>query len=112
MEWRLLLRGLVTVYIIGVLAHPVFAQITTGTVTGTVKDEQGLPVPGATVTLISDARATRMAPVYTGTNGEFVVTNVLADTYTLEVTLEGFRTMHRTGVIVSGGDRVTLGAVP
>ena len=28
------------------------------------------------------------------------------------MTLEGFRTVHRTGVIVSGGDRVTLGAMP
>ena len=29
----------------------------------------------------------------------------------MEITLEGFRTVHRTGVIVSGGDRVTLGAM-
>ena len=112
MDWRVLLRGLVTVFMVGMLfAHPAFGQITTGTVTGTVKDEQGLAVPGATVTLVSEGRGTRMAPVYTGANGEFVITNVLADTYTMEITLEGFRTVNRAGVIVSGGDRVTLGAM-
>ena len=112
MERRVLLRGLVTVFMVGMLwARPVFGQITTGTVTGTVKDDQGLAVPGATVTLVSEGRGTRMAPVFTGATGEFVITNVLADTYTMEITLEGFRTVNRTGVIVSGGDRVTLGAM-
>ena len=33
------------------------AQITTGTVAGTVKDAQGGVIPGATVTLISESRA-------------------------------------------------------
>ena len=32
--------------------------------------------------------------------------NVAADTYSVEVTLAGFKTMRRTGVVVSGGDRV------
>src|SRR5688572_22489544 len=112
MGWRVLLRGLVTVFVFGMLvARPVFAQITTGTVTGTVKDEQGLAIPGANVTLVSEARGTRLAPVVTGATGEFVVPNLIADTYTIEITLEGFRAVHRSGVIVSGGDRVTLGAM-
>ena len=39
------------------------AQITTGTVAGTVKDAQGGVVPGATVVLISQARGTgRLRP--------------------------------------------------
>jgi hypothetical protein len=53
-----------TALVLGALAvHPVSAQITTGTVAGSVKDDQGLAVPGASVTLISEARATRMAPI-------------------------------------------------
>jgi hypothetical protein len=108
-----LLRGLVTVFVVAMcLVRPVFAQITTGTVTGTVKDEQGLAVPGASVTLVSEARQTRMAPAITSATGDFVIPNVAADTYTMEITLEGFRPVHRTGIIVSGGDRVTLGALP
>src|SRR5205809_405174 len=111
MEWRLFVRGLVTVFVVGIaLSRPALAQITTGTVAGTVKDEQGLPVPGASVTLVSEARGTRMAPVVTGTTGEFVVPNVTPDTYTVEVTLEGFHPVRRAGIAVSGADRVNIGA--
>ena len=34
--------------------------------------------------------------------------NVTADTYTVEVTMEGFKTLTRKGVRVSGGDRVAV----
>ena len=112
MEWRLFARGLVAVFVVAIaLSRPALAQITTGTVAGTLKDEQGLPVPGATVTLVSEARGTKMAPVFTGTTGDFVVPNLTPDTYTVEVTLEGFHPVHRTGIVVSGADRVNIGAL-
>ena len=84
------------------------AQITTGVVTGALKDEQGAVVPGATVTLVSDTRGTKVADAHTNENGDFVFPNVPGDTYTLEVTLEGFKTMRRAGVLVSPGDRVVV----
>ena len=43
-------------------ASPALAQITTGTVTGNVKDAQGGIIPGATVVLISETRGTKSAP--------------------------------------------------
>ena len=39
-------------------ARPVSAQITTGTLSGSVRDAQGAVVPGATVTLVSAVRGT------------------------------------------------------
>ena len=48
------------------------AQITTGTVAGTVKDAQGGVIPGATVTLISETRGTKSPPVVTNATGDFV----------------------------------------
>ncbi len=104
--YQFLSRFLGAALLVAVTAVPAFAQITTGTVTGTVKDEQGLPVPGATVVLVSESRNTRSAPAITGTSGDFVFPNVTADTYTVEVTMDGFRTTRRGGVAVSGGDRV------
>ena len=99
-------RAVATVLVLGLLVvHPVSAQITTGTVTGSVKDDQGLAVPGASVTLISEARGTRMAPVVTSLTGDFVIPNVTPDTYTVEITMPGFSTVARPGVAVSGGDR-------
>jgi hypothetical protein len=90
---------------------PAAAQITTGTVTGNVKDAQGGVVPGATVVLISEARGTKLAPVVTNEAGDFVIPNVTPDTYSVEVTMDSFRTVRRTGIAVSGGDRVGLAAI-
>ena len=87
-------------------ANPVSAQITTGNVTGIVKDAQGGVVPGATVVLISEARGTKLAPVTTNDTGGYVIPNVTADTYTVEVSMDGFKTVRRQGIKVSGGDRV------
>ena len=80
------------------------AQITTGTVAGSIRDAQGLGVPGATVILVSEARGTRMAPAVTSGTGDFVIAGILPDTYTVEVTMPGFKTLTRQGVAVSGGE--------
>ena len=83
-------------------------QITTGTVTGTINDSQGGVVPGATVVLISEARGTRSLPAITNATGDYVFPNTTADTYTIEVTMEGFRTLTRAGIVVSAGERVSV----
>jgi hypothetical protein len=106
---QFLSRLLGAAVLVGVAALPAIAQITTGTVTGTIKDEQGLAVPGATVVLVSETRQTRSAPAITGNSGDFVFPNVSADTYAVEVTMDGFRTTRRGNVAVSGGDRVGVG---
>ena len=94
---------------LGALARPVSAQITTGTVSGTIKDSQGGVLPGATVTLVSESQATRSAPVVTNESGDFVFVNVSPGTYTLEVELASFKTLKRSGVAVSPGSRVAVG---
>ena len=112
MKWSVYARAVVTALVLGALAvRPVSAQITTGTVAGSVKDDQGLAVPGASVTLISEARGTRMAPVVTNATGDFVVPNVTPDTYTVEISMPGFSSTLRPGVAVSGGDRISVGAL-
>ena len=73
------------------------AQITTGTILGTVKDSTGGVIPGATVVLISESRGTKSAPAVTNATGDFVFPNVTPDTYTVEVTMDGFRTVEAHG---------------
>jgi hypothetical protein len=94
-----------------VLAAPAAAQLTTGTLTGTLKDPQGGVVPGAAVTLISEAKGTSMSPAFTGTSGDFVIANVAPDSYTLQIELAGFKTIKRSGITISAGDRVGLGTL-
>ena len=92
-------------------AMPATAQITTGTILGNVKDSTGGVVPGATVVLISESRGTKSVPAVTNATGDYVFPNVTADIYTVEVTMDGFRTVKRAGIRVSGGDRVTVPAL-
>ena len=90
-------------------ADPAFSQ-TSSTVAGTVKDTQGGIIPGATVTLISESRGTTFEAVAGGT-GDFVISNVPADTYTIRVTMDGFKTTERKGIPVSLGERVAVGSI-
>ena len=88
-----------------------YAQGVTGTVSGTVKDQQGSTIPGASVSLISESRGTTIATVVTNNDGDFVVPNVTADVYTLQIAMPSFKTLKRTGLAVSAGSRIALGAV-
>jgi Carboxypeptidase regulatory-like domain len=102
------LRVLAVLGLLALAAMPASAQITTGTVSGTVKDAQGGTVPGATVVLISETKGTKSAPVASNTTGDYVFPNIAADTYTVEISMEGFKTFARKGIIVTGGDRVVI----
>src|SRR5437868_5870239 len=87
-----------------------FAQLTTGTIAGSVRDDQGAAVPGAMVTLISETRGSRK-DFTTDSAGNYIFPNVTPDTYTIEVALEGFKTSKRAGVGVSPGDRLVVPAL-
>lgn len=92
------------------VALPVSAQITTGSVTGSIRDSQNAVIPGANVTMVSATRGTSTNVTSTAA-GDFVFPNVQADTYLIRVTLDGFKTLERPGVIVAPGDRVVVGAL-
>ena len=70
-------KRILTILMIGAAvcgaARPALAQLTTGTVTGTVADSQSAVIPGATVTLTSETRGTQMPPAFTNATGDFVV---------------------------------------
>ena len=86
-----------------VTARSAAAQLTTGSLAGTVKDAQGGVIPGATVTLVSETRGTRSVPAVTNATGDFVFPNLPADTYTVEVAMPSFKTLKQTGIAVSPG---------
>ena len=83
---------------------------TTGTVVGSVKDAQGAVLPGATVALISETRGTSLDAQASAT-GDFEFTNIVADRYTIRITLQGFKTTERKNIAVSPGDRVVVGSL-
>ena len=76
------------------------AQSFTGTVSGTVTDEQGGALPGVTVTLHGKTGA---RTTVTDAKGEYRFTAVDPGTYDLSAELTGFRSMKRAEVPVSIG---------
>ncbi len=96
--------------IIGLALVPciAFGQVTTATLTGTVKDAQGNVVPGATVVLTSDTRGVQVGTATTDATGGFIFPGAMPDTYSVTVSLEGFKTKKTSGFVVSSGDRLVL----
>ncbi len=85
---------------------PVAAQ-TTGTLRGTVVDQEGTVLPGVTVTATSESRGTQRS-VASGANGVFVVTSPPVGTYTVSATLDGFHDRIIPGVRIGMSSAVSL----
>src|SRR5437870_2871965 len=92
-------------------APPTAAQLTSASVSGTVKDVQGGVIPGATLKLISETLGVQTADVFTNEYGDFVFANIQPGRYIVQVSMDGFKSIRRTGVIVSAGDRLGLGTL-
>ena len=100
--------ALAMLFMIGLSA---MAQVTTGSIVGTVKDAQGGVVPGATVTLTSETKGTTSAPAITTVTGDFQFPVTPVDTYTVEITMDSFKTLKQSGVAVNPGSRTVLGTL-
>ena len=93
------------------LSRTASAQTTTGVISGTVIDPQGGVVPGATVTVTNEATNDARTATTDGERGFFQVTGLTPGTYSVNVTLQGFRKFERKGVVVSSSERVSIGSV-
>ena len=91
------------------LAVPASAQLTVGSVTGTVVDATGAVIPGATVTLTNEATGVTREQETSGT-GTFMFDRVRPGAYSLRVSMSGFKT-HETTVEVGVGKVSSLGNV-
>jgi len=85
-----------------------FGQAESGTVSGTITDNTGAVVPGATVTMTSVNTAQTRSAV-TGSAGEYAVPSLRPDTYSITVEREGFQKYSRK-VVVDVGSRIDLSA--
>jgi len=80
-----------------------FAQgVQTGTIRGTVKDQQGLTLPGATITATSPALQGERT-VVTDADGNFLVRAIPPGTYNLKVEMSGMSAVQKTADVPLGG---------
>jgi hypothetical protein len=85
------------------------AQVTTGSIVGTVTDTQGQVVPGATVAIREVGKQT-VTSVTSDANGNYVAPFLNPGTYEVEVELSGFKKYLRQGVVVQVNDRTRIDA--
>src|SRR6267154_1615603 len=102
---RSLVLGLVALFL--AVVPSTFAQITTGTITGTVTDASGAAMADATVTVTStQTGASRTAQ--TNSEGSFSFPDLNAGTYTVSVTKTGFKKVTEKNVESHVADVTTL----
>ena len=90
-------------------AATVSAQVTTGSIVGTVSDTQGQVVPGATVAIKEIGKQT-VTTVVTDAKGAYIAPFLNPGTYEVEVELTGFKKYVRQGITVQVNDRARVDA--
>lgn len=89
------------------LTPAAFAQITTGSLSGTVRDSTGAVVPNAGITLINQATNDTRATLSNG-SGYFTFAGVQSGAYTITVSAPGFQVWKETGIPMNSGDIRTV----
>lgn len=84
-----------------VIGFSLFAQAPTGDIAGTVYDQTGAVVPGASVVVLD--KATGLERTFsTGATGAFSASSLPAGVYDVKVALTGFRTVIRPATVETG----------
>ncbi len=90
------------------IAGTATAQVTTGTIVGTVRDADGV-VPGATVTIREVTKATSNT-YQTDETGSYTAPFLVPGTYAVEVSVAGFNRWVREGVVLQVNQRARVDA--
>jgi hypothetical protein len=87
------------------LPVPLFAQ---ASLTGTVRDVSGAVLPGVTVEAASSALIEKTRSAITDGTGQYRIIDLKPGTYTLTFTLQGFATVKREAIELSGTQTATI----
>ncbi len=100
-------RVCVAIFSILLGASCAFAQVDTGSISGTVKDTSGAVIPGARITLTNDDTGLVVAK-NSGSAGEFVFSPLKIGHYSLAAELKGFERVEHTHLSVDVQQRVVV----
>jgi len=92
------MRSLLTLLALAMSLTSLAAQGTTGQLAGRIVDAQGLPVPGATVTVTGPQGAKTSVA---GADGRFIVPFLTPGVYSVKAELQGFKAVEQKDITVS-----------
>src|SRR5262245_7470690 len=106
---RIFLRLSIPALILATLsATAIFGQSTSGSITGTVKDEAGAPIPEAAVT-INNPSTNLSRTITTNTQGVFIAPQLPPGKYTVTVEKKGFKKLEKTEISLNAIDLTNAG---
>ena len=86
-------------------------QLTTGTITGSVQDDQGSVIPGVTVEIRNELQTSDVRTTVSNATGGFTMAALPQGRYTLKLTLQGFGTFEQRGIQLRSGEVYNAGAL-
>lgn len=92
------------------LASSAFAQITSGSIVGSVVDPSNLAIAGAPVQLLHDATGI-LREAKTDDRGDFIFVNLAPGAYTLTVNAAGFKKLERRAINLPAAERLPVGVL-
>jgi hypothetical protein len=100
-------HGLLTVFLTLVVCLPVFSQANLGRILGSVGDQTGGVVAGATVTVLDVQRGISRT-LTTDSAGEYNAPNLTPGSYAVRAELRGFKTQERSGILLEVGKDIRV----
>ena len=98
-------RALWLVALVLLVAASAYAQVTTATLVGLVRDNSGAVIPGASVVATHEGTGVAREGV-SDANGEFVFAALPNGPYTVRIELTGFKTISQRGIELGAGQTV------
>src|SRR5215472_12751248 len=105
-EYLMSKHTIVGVVLLSLATSNVFAQ-EAGQIAGSVRDQSGALIPGATVT-ITEAGTSLSRSMTTGSNGEFIFPNLRPTSYIVSAEADRFRAFRQTGVTLLANQSLTI----
>jgi hypothetical protein len=99
---------LIAVCLLALWSAAAIAQVTSGTISGEVKDPSGAMIPNANITVNAPAIGVTRNTT-SNDDGLFVVPNLPPGTYNITVEAQGFKKLEKTNVILTAASKLSAG---
>ncbi len=102
--------GLLSALVLLVFSPVAYGQAVYGSIFGTVTDNTGAAIPGASLTVVDEGKGTSVTVVSNG-SGEFTAEHLIPDVYDIKVTANGFKGYEQKGITVAADSSAKISAV-